>query len=131
MANLCSGFFNYYRGVRQGDPFSPLLFGIDEDSLSRYMIRLCKLNIFSSSSSTRCKFFPFYLFYADNVLFLRKATKKNLLTIKELLEIYLGIFCQTVSIKKSKVYLNSTLSNNTSNRLLQDWNILITSHSTT
>ena len=46
------GFFSYSRGVRQGDPLSPLLSGIAEDFLSRYMLKLCDLSIFVPFAST-------------------------------------------------------------------------------
>ena len=52
-----------------------------------------------------------------------KATKKNLLKVKELIDTYLPISGQTVSIEKSKIYLNSQFSSNSANRLPLNWSI--------
>ncbi|KAK3184870.1 hypothetical protein Dsin_032156 [Dipteronia sinensis] len=47
------GYFKCSRGVRQGDPFSPHLFGIVEDFLSCYLFMLsCKGKLLPISTSS-------------------------------------------------------------------------------
>ena len=83
------GYFGCSRGVRQGDPLSPLLFVLAEDFLSRLLTSLNvsgkKLNAISSSHNVNA---PTQFLFADDVLLFSKATMPNLKTILEAFKMY-------------------------------------------
>lgn len=77
------GYFGCSRGVRQGDPLSPLLFCLAEDALIRwidYYIDIGRLSVH--------KKLPRHLIYADDVLIFLQATRANGRCIKSLLHDY-------------------------------------------
>jgi hypothetical protein len=62
------GYFNCTRGVRQGDPLSPLLFCIVEDVLSRSMSKLVNDGNLDLIKGTRNCLVPSHTFYADDLM---------------------------------------------------------------
>lgn len=66
---LCCG-----RGVRQGDPLSPLLFCITEDVWSMGIIKFMQQDNLYTISSIRGVCAPFYIFYADDLIVFAKLT---------------------------------------------------------
>ena len=104
------GYFGCSRGVRQGDPLSPLLFGIAEDFLSRLLTRLVGSSQILPISSPRGFLAPTHLLYADDVLIFCRGTQKNLKHIMGAFGNYGDISGQLVNWGKSSIYFGSSIS---------------------
>lgn len=94
------GFFNYSRGVRQGDPLSPLLFCIAEDVLSRGISKLVmdgKLNLIKGTRKIQV---PSHSFYADDLMVYCKGNISGLEHLKDLFKKYALDSGQMVSTSK-------------------------------
>jgi hypothetical protein len=72
------GFFSCARGVRQGDPLSPLLFCIAEDVLSRGLSKLVSDGLLKPMKGTRNVQIPSHILYADDVMLFCKGTSSNI-----------------------------------------------------
>ncbi|XP_026400442.1 uncharacterized protein LOC113296351 [Papaver somniferum] len=97
------GYFKINRGLRQGDPLSPLLFVLIEDVLSRNITKLFsekKMN----HMVTRGSFSPTHLFFADDIMIFCKGNLKSLQNLVDLLGKYQRASGQTVCRQKSKIY---------------------------
>ncbi|PNX99831.1 ribonuclease H, partial [Trifolium pratense] len=80
------GFFNCSRGVRQGDPLSPLLFCLAEDVLSRSITKLVSQGNLNLIKGTRNFKIPSHSFYADDLLVFCKGNLSGLKTLKDLFD---------------------------------------------
>jgi len=78
------GYFNCNRGVREGDPLSPLLFCIVEEVLSRGISRLVDDGKVSLIVGTRDVLVPSHCFYADDLMLFYKGKNSSLMALKEL-----------------------------------------------
>lgn len=83
------GFFNCNRGVRQGDPLSPLI--VDEGKVSLI-------------NGTREVFVPSHCFYVDDLMVFCKGKNSSLISLKELFTKYATCLGQIVNINKSSIY---------------------------
>ncbi|XP_019425135.1 PREDICTED: uncharacterized protein LOC109334017 [Lupinus angustifolius] len=102
------GFFKCSRGVRQGDPLSPLLFCFAEDVLSRGISMLVISNKLSSISGPNGLTTPSHVLYADDILIFCKGTKRELLQLRNLLDDYAQASGQFINPNKCKFYSNAT-----------------------
>lgn len=97
IANICYNFringeitgnFHSTRGVRQGDPLSPLLFVLAQVVLSFNLNRrIAQLNMMPYKVG-RNKVSVSYLFYADDVLLFTNGSDNSLRNLMQLLQAY-------------------------------------------
>ncbi|XP_050222916.1 uncharacterized protein LOC126673008 [Mercurialis annua] len=105
-----NGYFSCSRGVRQGDPLSPLLFCLAEDFLSRLMSHKLDRGRLSPMIFNRGNQFPTHFFYADDILLFGKASMKNMNAISEIFKLYGNLSGQRVSWEKSYIFYGSAVS---------------------
>jgi ribonuclease HI len=101
------GYFNCTRGVRQGDPLSPLLFCLAKDVLSRSITKLVddgKLNLIKG---TRNFMIPSHTFYADDLMIFCKGNLSGLKSLKTLFDAYAVESGQKINNSKSTIYSGS------------------------
>ncbi|XP_045822398.1 uncharacterized protein LOC123915305 [Trifolium pratense] len=83
-----AGFFNCTRGVRQGDPLSPLLFCIAEEVLSRSISNALLNGELSLMTHCRNTPIPFHVLYADDIMVFCKGSKKNIRCLMRIFHAY-------------------------------------------
>jgi hypothetical protein len=83
------GYFNCTRGVRQGDPLSPLLFCLAEDVLSRSITKLVNDGKLNLIKGTRNFMVPSHTFYADDLMIFCKGNLSSLKALKLFLTLML------------------------------------------
>jgi len=94
------GFFNCTRGVRQGDPLSPLLFCLAEEVLSRGINKLVQEGKVELIKSSRNHFIPSQTLYVDDVMIFCKGKMSCIQALKHLFIDYDN--CSGQLIKPSK-----------------------------
>ena len=103
------GYFNCTRGVRQGDPLSPLLFCLAEDVLSRSIKKLVEDGKIERIKSSRNTYVPSHSFYADDMMIYCKGKSSSLHALKDLFHRYELASGQVISTSKSIIF-SSTIS---------------------
>nr|ABD28670.2 RNA-directed DNA polymerase (Reverse transcriptase) [Medicago truncatula] len=114
------GFFNCNRGVRQGDPLSPLLFCIVEEVLSRSISILADKGLIDLIAASRNNCLPFHCFYVDDLMVFCKAKMSSLIVLKSLFTRYADCSGQIMNIRKSFIFaggITDTRMNNIVNIL--------------
>ncbi|KAL8484907.1 hypothetical protein ACS0TY_027271 [Phlomoides rotata] len=104
------GYFGCSRGVRQGDPLSPLLFCIVEDVLARLIDRAVSLQTFHPAFALNRFYCPTYLLYADDILIFCEASRGNARCLKSILVTYANLYGQVFNPDKSKAYFGKHVS---------------------
>ena len=79
------GFFSCSRGVRQGDPLSPLLFCLAEEILNRAISASSARGRLIPISYCRGTYLPTHVLYADDIMIFCTGLKSN---IRELISIF-------------------------------------------
>ncbi|WCJ39165.1 DNAse I-like superfamily protein [Euphorbia peplus] len=108
-SNGTEGYFSCSREVRQGDPLSPLLFGIAEDFLSRLLSHLVDTGRLSPMLYSRNSYFPSHLLYADDILVFCAATVVNVRLLNDTFNFYGSISGQHVNWQKSEVFFSNSV----------------------
>lgn len=98
------GFFGCSRGVRQGDPFSPLFFCLAEDVLSRGLSLMVQNGQLAPISSPRGYMAPTHILFADDILIFCKGTRRNFSNLLQFFELYEEASGQKISKDKSAVF---------------------------
>jgi ribonuclease HI len=101
------GYFKCSRGVRQGDPLSPLLFCLAEEVLSRSISKLVNQGVLNQIKGTRNCWVPSHSFYADDLLIFCKGNLSGLKALKNLFDQYALESGQVISPSKSTIYSGS------------------------
>ncbi|XP_026433407.1 uncharacterized protein LOC113330811 [Papaver somniferum] len=97
------GYFSITRGLRQVDPFSPLIFVLIEDVLSRNLSKLFanhSMNVMVSKKGVA----PTYFLFADDILIFYRGNLHSLQNLKNMLVLYEHAFGQCVNYANSKFY---------------------------
>ncbi|XP_019418539.1 PREDICTED: uncharacterized protein LOC109329320 [Lupinus angustifolius] len=95
------GYFSCKRGVRQGDPLSPLLFCLAEEVISRGLTKLLDKGKFRTIDGPRIAT-PNHVLYVDDILVFCKGIKRHLLAIKDLFNDYAKVSSQCLNLNKCK-----------------------------
>ncbi|XP_042484804.1 uncharacterized protein LOC122065079 [Macadamia integrifolia] len=114
------GFFNVERGLRQGDPISPMLFIIAEEVLSRGLKRLIQSNQIKPIQGPRGAKTPGHILFADDIFIFTNASQRYVHNLKNFLTKYQEFSGQCINLDKSKLFLgkiNSARRQNISNIL--------------
>ncbi|XP_026378898.1 uncharacterized protein LOC113273380 [Papaver somniferum] len=98
------GFFSVSRGLRQGDPLSPILFVIAEDVLSRSLSKLVQEKKISPMVN-RGGAQPTHILFVDDVFLFFNGHKKNILSVLDFLRDYQVSSGQVINQMKSKVFV--------------------------
>jgi len=98
------GYFNCTRGVRQGDPLSPLLFCIVEEVLSRGITKLVQEGKVELISASRNSQIPSHCFYADDLMVYCRGKISGLEALKELFTQYAYCSGQSINLRKSSIH---------------------------
>lgn len=98
------GFFSCTRGVRQGDPLSPLLFCLAEEVLSRAITMAVSSRRLLPMSYCRCISLPTHILYADNVLIFCTGTKRNIRVLLNIFHRYSEVSGQLINNAKIRLY---------------------------
>jgi len=96
-------FFPCSRGVRQGDPLSPLLFYLAEDVLSRGLSKLVNDKNILHMASAQGFLTPSHILYADDIFF-SIGNNKSLRNLSIFLKTYGDFSGQYVNNSKSSFF---------------------------
>lgn len=105
------GYFACKRGVRQGDPLSPLLFCLAEEVLSRGISKLVDKGEMDLISSSRGCQVPSHCFYADDLMIFCKGKTSNLEALKCLFTRYANCSGQIINANKSFFFAGGVSQN--------------------
>ncbi|PNX83757.1 ribonuclease H, partial [Trifolium pratense] len=98
------GFFHCTRGVRQGDPLSPLLFCLAEEVLSRGISKLVTEGSLDLIKCSRNTFVPSHCLYADDIMVFCSGKISCLNALKILFVKYANCSGQIINANKSTIY---------------------------
>ncbi|VFQ87851.1 unnamed protein product [Cuscuta campestris] len=111
-----TGYFKINRGVKQGDPLSPLLFIIGSEGFSRVLYHAISTGFISPYKAGKQKVVSHLAFVDDLIVFL-KGDIKNLLRFNYVLSSYLIASGQEVNKSKSHLYCNRKVTLQYKNRV--------------
>ncbi|XP_026399670.1 uncharacterized protein LOC113295554 [Papaver somniferum] len=101
--------FSVGRGLKQGDPLSPILFVLMEDVLSRNISHLVNQGKILPMV-VKNGIYPTHLFFADDVFIFFNGAKKSLNNLFTLLDEYQASSGQLINKDKSKCFIDGVTS---------------------
>lgn len=104
------GYFGCTRGVRQGDPLSPLLFSIGEEVLARMIDYNDGFRKIMKAEAKMGVLVPTNLLYADDILIFCKATRDNVLLLRDIFRQYGEASGQIINLEKSQIFYGQQLT---------------------
>ena len=100
-----SDFFGSSRGIRQGDPLSPLLFDVVMEALS-HMLDVAaaagQYSGFSIGSTTSASMMVSHLLFADDILIFCDVNLNQFVTLREIMNRFKEISGSKINLEKSK-----------------------------
>lgn len=99
-----NGFFPGKKGLRQGDPFSPYLFIMCMDILSRLLDVAATAEAFAYHPKCRSLELNHFIFADDLIIFIEE-TELSLLGVKGVLDSFYSWSGLWVSFEKSEIFL--------------------------
>ncbi|XP_012857145.1 PREDICTED: uncharacterized protein LOC105976424 [Erythranthe guttata] len=114
------GHFKSSRGVRQGDPLSPLLFIIAQEILTLNIKRLEDQERSKKYKVRRGSLHISHLFYADDMLLFTNGSKKSVTRLRHMLKKYEDSSGQLINLDKSGFYTSKRIRH-TKIHLLKEW----------
>ncbi|VFQ73685.1 unnamed protein product [Cuscuta campestris] len=97
------GFFPMTRGVKQGDPLSPLLFILGFEAFSRYLNHSMESNTIKRFNLGSVRM-PSHLIYADDLMIFTKGDILNLLKLNQILKVFMQASGQQINFSKNRFY---------------------------
>lgn len=97
--------FKTFRGLRQGDPLSPILFNLVGDALSVVLENACRNGVLEGLVPNLVPGGLTHLQYADDTILFTKASEDNVLALKFLLYCFEEMSRMKINYRKSEVYV--------------------------
>lgn len=101
-----TSWFTSSRGVRQGDPISPLLFLLVTQNLSAILNHALRLNFLSGFDSNLPRNIN-HLMFADDLILISRASRQSARNLLFCLNLYASISGQVPNLLKSAIFLPS------------------------
>ncbi|CAN0859954.1 Uncharacterized mitochondrial protein AtMg01250 [Linum grandiflorum] len=100
------GFFKPARGLRQGDPLSPLLFAIVSEGLPALFKHQLKLGTLKGIKIARTAPAVSHLLFADDTFIFLKIDADSVSSLKKLFDLYQRISGQKINFNKCAIYFS-------------------------
>ncbi|KAM2399421.1 hypothetical protein TB1_035287 [Malus domestica] len=104
------GFFPCSRGVRQGDPLSPILFCLAEEVFSRGLTKMVEDDLIDTFSVPMGIAPPSHVLFADDIMVFMRGTKRSMRNLMRFVEEYSLNSGQCINKLKSLVFLGKYAS---------------------
>ncbi|KAM1340007.1 hypothetical protein ACFX2H_038462 [Malus domestica] len=104
------GFFPCSRGVRQGDPLSPILFCLVEEVFSRGLTKMVEDDLIDTFSVPMGIAPPSHVLFADYIMVFMRGTKRSMRNLMRFVEEYNLNSGQCINKLKSLVFLGKYAS---------------------
>ncbi|XP_042481160.1 uncharacterized protein LOC122061743 [Macadamia integrifolia] len=98
------GFFGVERGLRQGDPISPILFILAEEVLCRGLKNLILERKMKALPGPRGAITPSHLLFADDIFIFMNGSARYVKHLHEFLSKYQSFSGQKINLEKSKIF---------------------------
>ncbi|KAF5442560.1 hypothetical protein F2P56_035204 [Juglans regia] len=110
MNGTVKGYYKGGRGLRQGDPLSPILFILVEETFSRLLKEKFQNGMIGRFSHPRGAPLISHLLYADDMVIFANGVKKGVKTIMDCLEKYGAWSGQAVNKQQSAIYFSKHIT---------------------